>query len=883
MQTIYESVLNVNSFYFNNRILIAFFWGITMSYVAQAQGPSSWTKKADVAYSISNAPIARTGGVGFSIGNKGYVGLGSNEDQTKDFWEYNPVDSSWTQKADYNGVSTQNAVGFSIGNKGYVGIGSSGLNLSKEFWEFDPVNNTWTKKADFVGTARSLAVGFSIDNKGYVGTGNDGNDNLKDFWEYNPSNDTWTRKADFGGSARSVAVGFSINNKGYIGVGNSSTDFWEYNPLTDSWGQKTNFPGAARDGAIGFSINGKGYLGMGINKKDFWEYDPVGDSWIQKADFVGPSRFSVVTFVVGNKGYVGMGLEIVLGGNYPNDFWAFDPLANLWKKEPNFGGLTRTGAVGFSIGNKGFIGLGVNKNDIKRKDFWEYNMASNAWTKKQDLTLSTQLQSGSVGFSIENKGYVLMGETVSSFWEYDPTTDTWTQKVGITDGKRINAVGFSIGNKGYVGTGYSNFENKKDFWEYDPAANTWTKKADFGGTARRFATGFSVGNKGYVGLGVSENNLKKDFWEYDPMTDVWTQKTDFGGTARTFGVGFGIGNKGYVGTGYSSSGAQKDFWEYNPATDSWTQKTDFGGSARYAAVGFSIGGRGYIGTGNDANTNTVKDFWEYDPTCYLTAAIKPNTPLSVCSGAPLTLNGSSTRGVSPTYSWSAGGGAFTSNQQNPTFTSPTVTSNTNYTLVLTVSEFGCTATASVGVTVYAPTVGGAVSSEPISCPTAVNLSLSGQVGSVVKWQKSTNASFTNPIDIASTSTILTSATIGTLTTDTYFRAVVKNNVCNEEFSSSALVRVHRKPVITLSTLQQTLNEGNSQTFCDTDANPVNGLQFTVSGTCVVGNPVWRVQVGSNGWSAWSLNPPVSQSSNNQVHRYQAAFDASCPSTYTNPI
>ncbi|WP_206019729.1 T9SS type A sorting domain-containing protein [Runella sp. SP2] len=107
--------------------------------------------------------------------------------------------------------------------------------------------------------------------------------------------------------------------------------------------------------------------------------------------------------------------------------------------------------------------------------------------------------------------------------------------------------------------------------------------------------------------------------------------------------------------------------------------------------------------------------------------------------------------------------------------------------------------------------------------------------------------------------------------------------CSQSQSGSAVVQVQTKPVITLSTLQQTLNEGNSQTFCDTDANPVNGLQFTVSGLCVVGNPVWRVQVGSGTWSDWSTTAPVAQPSNNQPHRYQAACDASCPSTYTSPI
>ena len=97
------------------------------------------------------------------------------------------------------------------------------------------------------------------------------------------------------------------------------------------------------------------------------------------------------------------------------------------------------------------------------------------------------------------------------------------------------------------------------------------------------------------------------------------------------------------------------------------------------------------------------------------------------------------------------------------------------------------------------------------------------------------------------------------------------------------VAVQNKPTITLSALQQTLNEGNNPVLCDTDANPVNGLQFNVSGLCVVGSPVWRVQVGNGAWSGWSATAPVFQPSNNQPHRYQAACDANCTSTYSGMI
>ncbi|AYQ33527.1 T9SS C-terminal target domain-containing protein [Runella sp. SP2] len=189
---------------------------------------------------------------------------------------------------------------------------------------------------------------------------------------------------------------------------------------------------------------------------------------------------------------------------------------------------------------------------------------------------------------------------------------------------------------------------------------------------------------------------------------------------------------------------------------------------------------------------------------------------------------------------------------------------------------------SATVTVDPVSVGGSILGSATVCSgtNSTTLTLSGQVGNVQKWQSSLSSDFSSAVDISNTTTELTASN---LTQTTYYRAIVKNGTCSQATSTLATVQVQSKPTIMLTTLQQTLNEGNSQVFCDTDANPVNGLQFTVSGLCVSGNPVWRVQVGSGAWSAWSANAPVSQSSNNQPHRYQAACDASCPVTYTNPI
>ncbi|HUS00229.1 MAG TPA: kelch repeat-containing protein, partial [Chitinophagaceae bacterium] len=296
-----------------------------------SNGQGAWVRRA-------NFPTIRELGVGFNIGAKGYIGTGRNfNDATNDFWEYDPVNNTWTQKADVPGGGRVQAVGFSINSKGYIGTGVGNGIFESDFWEYDPISNTWTQKADVPGGPRREAVGFSIGPKGYIGTGS--GDGLKnDFWEYDPSFDLWIQKANVPGGVRADAVGFGISDKGYIGIGGNGNqggfqppapvlknDFWEYDPFSNTWTQKANFIGF-REYAVGFSMASKGYVGTGyigdswgnpIPTNDFWEYNPLNDSWSQKTSISTYGRYMAVGFSVGDRGYIGT------GRSFFNDFWEF--------------------------------------------------------------------------------------------------------------------------------------------------------------------------------------------------------------------------------------------------------------------------------------------------------------------------------------------------------------------------------------------------------------------------------------------------------------------------------------------------------------------------------------------------------------------------------
>jgi N-acetylneuraminic acid mutarotase len=395
--------------------------------------PGLVTTTAIVSYSSTSAVV--TGNVFY--GQTEYKLIGSGV-----CWSTSLIPTTRDNKTmneTFSGIFTSNLTGLDKGTTYYVRAYAAYDNDTVIYGNelsfttsFQP--QTGTQKTDFPGGARYGAAGFSIGNKIYMGLGcNNGNFPVRDFWEWDQASNTWTKKADSPTNLTGEAVGFSIGSKGYIGFGNDlndgvTNDFWEYDPSTNSWTQKTSVPfNVARASAVGFSIGTKGYIGTGyVNDgfsssylRDFWEWDQATDVWTQKADFPGNARAGAVGFSIGIKGYIGTGGN---GDSYLKDFWEWDQATDAWMQKADLPGNGRAGAVGFSIGNKGYIGTGINEN--LSKDFWEWDQMNNVWTQKNSF--AGNARSSAVGVSIGNKGYIATGfggnpqNYLQDLWEYDP-------------------------------------------------------------------------------------------------------------------------------------------------------------------------------------------------------------------------------------------------------------------------------------------------------------------------------------------------------------------------------------------------------------------------------------------------------------------------------
>lgn len=303
--------------------------------------------------------------------------------------------NKWIQKADYGGGARDEASGFAIGNRGYIFSGNDTGNYFMDMWSWSKDSNVWDQAATFPGGYRIGLQSVSLNGYGYVfcgehpsncflltGGGVCAGTFYSDVWRYNPTTDTWNSDATFPGAARdfAVAVADPDDSTIYYGTGNDNggtylSDWWAFYTPTHSWKQLTGFPGGARAFALGFFAAGKIYVGTGDDgdtsynaTNDVWQYSPSTDTWLKVTDIPGMPLRSASAFSIGNYGYICLGLN---DRNYTSGGWRYNPIANSWQPTTNYSGGLMSDGVAFTIDSNGYIGTGIygsNANSL----FWEY-------------------------------------------------------------------------------------------------------------------------------------------------------------------------------------------------------------------------------------------------------------------------------------------------------------------------------------------------------------------------------------------------------------------------------------------------------------------------------------------------------------------------------
>jgi N-acetylneuraminic acid mutarotase len=280
----------------------------------------------------------RAGEAGFVCDSKVYVGFGTSVIQGapgsfKDLWSFNLTTGVLTKCADLPSGPRELPAAFSIGNKGYAGLGfynsgSTSTEFYTDFFEYDPASDSWTQKAGFPDVNQRVTVSFQVGNKGYVMSGSE----FFEIWEYNQENDHWNRLNDFSSFAPVESHGVENGGKAYV-FGQNRGGLWEYSPADDSWKILADFPGEERAGAVSFSLGEYIYRGSGYSLydsfkylTDFWRYDIRNDKWTRITDLPYLGRAGALGYTVGMKAYICSGYNVLPGsGMHSETFVVYNP------------------------------------------------------------------------------------------------------------------------------------------------------------------------------------------------------------------------------------------------------------------------------------------------------------------------------------------------------------------------------------------------------------------------------------------------------------------------------------------------------------------------------------------------------------------------------
>ncbi|MBL7963181.1 MAG: hypothetical protein JNM31_04965 [Flavobacteriales bacterium] len=432
-------------------------------------------------------------------------------------------------------------------------------------------------------------------------------------------------------------VAFEAGGKGYFGLGVNSAfqlngTLYQYDPATNTIAT-SGYGWGARSQCVGFSVGGFAFVGLGnLETSDgistftyvtgyIFRFSLPAMQAVGQTAFPGGPRKDAISFTLGNKAYVGGGVDVdtTLGMiQNENDLWEYDPVADSWITRADMPANVSKG-MSFVVAGKGYV-MPDGTNTL-----WEYDPVANTWTTRAPMPGS--VLNARSAFSHLGKGYVGCGSNTQGFQAYDPVTNSWSTTPPMwAIGGREAAVTFSIGGNSYVVAGRRNSTYLNDVWMFGPATtpapDSWTQRPWMPAGGGALPIAFSIGNMGYVGAGTGSAS----FWTYDPATRIWTPRAPLPGPPNE---AFSIDGLGYLAT----TAATGNFFAYDPVSDSWSPRADLPGGARSRSASFAMEGKGYVGSGLIGGVRQ-SDLWAYDPTTnsWTQCADRPGSAVHSASG-----------------------------------------------------------------------------------------------------------------------------------------------------------------------------------------------------------------------------------------------------------
>ena len=153
-----------------------------------------------------------------------------------------------------------------------------------------------------------------------------------------------------------------------------------------------------------------------------------------------------------------------------NDWWEYDIALNTWSQKDDLPSLSRHHPYQFGIGDYVYTGFGHGNGIFD--DWFRYDITGEAWT--QVATLPAEGRVAGTQFSYDGLGYVLSGDgdnhgsmNTGEFWAYNPVTDTWEELPAHPEGSRWAPASFIIDGEVYIINGTSFSEYVTEIYKFD--------------------------------------------------------------------------------------------------------------------------------------------------------------------------------------------------------------------------------------------------------------------------------------------------------------------------------------------------------------------------------------------------------------------------------
>ncbi|MBP8823579.1 MAG: T9SS type A sorting domain-containing protein [Flavobacteriales bacterium] len=314
--------------------------------------------------------------------------------------------------------------------------------------------------------------------------------------------------------------------------------------------------------------------------------------------------------------------------------------AQTWTQLPDFPGTARDDAASFTLGNKIYVGTGMEVGWGLTNDWWCFDAATDTWSAMASMPTSPRQYCSA--FTVNDTGYVFGGVdgsgALNELWAYYPETDQWVQKSPLPAEARYACVSVEGWNYGIVATGMlPSGVPTKEAWKYLPAMDSWQAMNPVPGPSRHRAVAFLDGAGMLITGGADSTGAAlSDAWSYP----VWFETGQYYPRAPLPAGRIDAKSGGpYVmvvaGGASDATMFHADVWDGTSLA--WQALPPFPSGPRRGAVGSGVAhtwsNSFYFGLGLDGGQVRHNDWWRLD---FATGITEEHAPRIILSPNPAT-------------------------------------------------------------------------------------------------------------------------------------------------------------------------------------------------------------------------------------------------------